>query len=113
MRSVRRLIDLAGHIAELQSAAAEGRAIPAGRLYGLPELPDGDYWVDTAGASALTGAAPKTITAWLTRGGPARHPFPTPERFLYRLYWRWTEVESWLAEQAARASAMSRSRRSM
>lgn len=44
-------------------------------------------WVDILGASVITGVAPKTITGWLAKGGPARHPFPPAYRFLYRLYW--------------------------
>jgi hypothetical protein len=65
-----------------------------GRLYGLPELRD-DYWVDMAGAAALTGVQPRTITSWLTRGGPICNPFPVPYRLLYRLYWPGTEIGSW------------------
>jgi hypothetical protein len=69
--------------------------VPAGRLFGLPELPGGEYWLDMAGATACTGVPPKTITGWLARGGPVRNPFPVPQRFLYRLYWRGTEIASW------------------
>jgi predicted DNA-binding transcriptional regulator AlpA len=65
-------------------------------LYGLPEPPPGsDCWVDIAGAAVLTGAAPKTITSWLVRGGPARNPFPRARRFLYRLYWPKAEIDAW------------------
>jgi hypothetical protein len=34
--------DVATHAAQLRRARAEGRTPPAGRLLGLPELPDGD-----------------------------------------------------------------------
>ena len=62
-----------------------------GRLYGWPELPDDDYWADVVGAAALTGVPPKTITSWLSRGGPIRNPFPVPRKLL----WRWTKIGSW------------------
>ncbi|RSN46565.1 helix-turn-helix transcriptional regulator [Actinomadura sp. WAC 06369] len=96
-------IDLAEHAQELASARAAGRQAPAGRLLGLPELPGGDVWVDTAGASAVTGIAPKTITGWLTRGGPKALPFPAPHRFLYRNHWPLSELEDWA--QAYRAES--------
>lgn len=59
-------------------AVGAGAAVPAGRLYGLPELSSDGCWVDMAGAAALTEVAPRTITSWLARGGPIRNPFPTP-----------------------------------
>ena len=83
--------------------------VPTGRLYGLPELPDGGCWVDTAGAAALTGVPPKTITSWLARGGPLRNPFPRPARILYRLYWPRAEVESWRAREQPGGQAQRRS----
>jgi predicted DNA-binding transcriptional regulator AlpA len=86
---------LAVRIAELTDAASGGHAVPAGRLYGLRELPGDDCWVDIAGTAAITGVAPKTITGWLARGGPVRNRFPSPERILYRSYWPRSEVESW------------------
>jgi hypothetical protein len=94
-------IELATRAAVLAEAARTGRAVPAGRLLGLPELPGDDYWVDMAGATALTGIPPKTITGWLARGGPVRNPFPVPQRFLYRLHWRGTEIASWRARETA------------
>ena len=54
-------------------------------------------WVDIAGASAVSGAAPKTITGWLSRGGPKHCPFPAAHRFLYRLYWPLFQIEAWTA----------------
>lgn len=54
-----------------------------------------------AGAAALTGVPPKTITSWLARGGPVRNPFPVPQRFLYRLYWRRVDIASWQARETA------------
>jgi hypothetical protein len=52
------------------------RAVPAGRLFGLLELPGDNYWLDMVGATASTGIPPKTITGWLARGGPVRNPPP-------------------------------------
>ena len=92
-------VGLAARARALTEALRTATAPPAGRLLGLPELPDNDYWLDTAGVTALTGIRPKTISSWLARGGPVRNPFPVPQRFLYRLYWRGTCVSSWLANE--------------
>ena len=43
---------LTARIAALNEAVRAGWAVLAGRLYGLPELPDGDCWADIAGAAA-------------------------------------------------------------
>jgi hypothetical protein len=94
-------VELAAHAAALAEAIHTGKAVPAGRLLGLPELPGDDHWLDMAGATALTGIPPKTITSWLTRGGPVRNPFPVPQRLLYRLYWRGTEITSWQTKENA------------
>jgi hypothetical protein len=94
-------VELAAHATALAEAIHNGKAVPAGRLLGLPELPGDDYWLDMAGATALTGIPPKTITSWLTRGGPVRNPFPVPQRLLYRLYWRGTEITSWQTKENA------------
>lgn len=67
----------------------------AGRLLGLPELPEGDYWVDIAGATALLDVPPRTISSWLARRRPRKHPFPQPNRILYRLYWRASVLRRW------------------
>lgn len=91
--------DLAERAEELAAAIEAGRDVPAGRLLGLPELPPGDVWVDIAGASVLANAAPKTITSWLTRGGPKRNPFPAATRVLYRLYWPASVIRAWRVEQ--------------
>jgi len=91
------LVGLAEQRSALAGAVSAGRPVPAGRLFGLPELAGDDYWVDIAGASALTGIPPKTITSWLTRGGPKRNPFPVPRRHLYRLHWTRAEITSWQA----------------
>ena len=72
-------IELATHAAALIEAIRTGRAVPAGRLFGLPELPGDDYWLDMAGATAVTGIPPKTITSWLARGRPAPAT-PSPRR---------------------------------
>lgn len=91
-----RSVTLAAQHQALVEALAEAKAVPAGRLLGLPELPDDDVWVDTAGAAALVRVNPKTITGWLARGGPKKQPFPSPHRLLYRLYWRRSAIEAWL-----------------
>ncbi len=91
-------VDLTTHVAALQAALDRPSGPPAGRLLGLPELADGDLWCDIAGAVAITGVAPKTITGWITRRGPARHPFPQPDRVLYRLYWSVASVRTWLED---------------
>ena len=93
------LVPLAAHLMALAEAVNTGRPVPTGRLFGLPELPDNDYWVDIAGAAAVTGVPPNTITSWLTRGGPTRNPFPAPRRHLYRLYWPCTEISMWQAKR--------------
>jgi hypothetical protein len=92
-------VELAAHANALAEAIRSGGAVPAGRLFGLPELPGGDCWLDIAGATASTGVPPKTITSWLARGGPVRNPFPSAQRLLYRLYWRGTEITSWQARE--------------
>ena len=61
-------VELADHLSFLAEAAEAGTTVPAGRLYGLPELPDDGCWLDMAGAAALTRVPPKTIASWLTRG---------------------------------------------
>src|ERR1022692_4752046 len=92
-------VELSDHISALNAAVGVGAVIPAGRLYGLPELPGGCCWVDMAGAAALTGVPPKTITSWLARRGPLRNPFPAPARILYRLYWPRPDIESWRSRE--------------
>ncbi|GGM83972.1 hypothetical protein GCM10012275_63230 [Longimycelium tulufanense] len=83
----------------LRQAQAAEQPIPAGRLLGLPELPDGDVWVDAAGASAVTRCAPKTISGWLARRNPADNPFPKPVRLLYRNYWPLSVLTAWQARE--------------
>jgi hypothetical protein len=97
-------VELASRLSALAEAVHAAEAVPAGRLFGLEELPDGDCWVDIAGAAALTGTAPKTITSWRTRGGPVRDPFPVPRRLLYRLYWPRQEIMRWTDRQRALAA---------
>lgn len=87
--------DLTRHLLALSEAVEGGSLPPTGRLLGLPELPHNDCWVDIAGASALTGVRPKTITSWLSRRGPKRNPFPRPHRLLYRLYWPHSVIHAW------------------
>jgi hypothetical protein len=103
-------VDLAAHLSALADGVRSGHRMPAGRLFGLPELPDDDYWVDIAGAPAFTGAPPKTITSWLTRGGPRSNPFPSPHRHLYRLLWPRREIVSWLVRRHAHELTAGRSR---
>jgi len=86
--------DMDARTRELTASIAAGTA-PAGRLLGLPELPDDGAWVDIAGAAAVTGYPAKTITGWLSRGYPKGNPFPGPLRILYRLYWPLAEIETW------------------
>lgn len=78
-------------------AAETGSAdeLTAGRVWGMPELDNGDCWVDAAGASVLIGVQVKTITSWLARGQPRENPFPTGHRLLYRLYWPLSEIQAW------------------
>src|SRR5258708_7037594 len=71
-------VQLAAHLAALAEAVNTGQSVPTGRLFGLPELSGNDYWVDIAGAAAITGIPPNTITSWLVRGRPRRNPFPAP-----------------------------------
>lgn len=84
------------HLSRQVRAALEGGPVSGGRLWGLPELPDGDAWADIAGASILTGREPRTITSYLARGNPRRNPFPPAHRILYRLYWPVSELRAWL-----------------
>ena len=71
-------IQLAAHLAALAEAVNTSRPVPTGRLCGLPELPGNDYWVDIAGAAAITGIPPNTITSWLARGQAETQPLPRP-----------------------------------
>lgn len=87
-------VDLEVQAESIRLTLAAGRRPPAGGLLGLPEL-DGDVWADIAGAAAITGAPPRTITGWLNRRGPKRCPFPEPRRSLYRLYWPVSALQSW------------------
>ena len=96
-------VRLTAHATAMAEVIRAGGTVPAGRLFGLPELPGGDCWLDMAGATAVTGVPPKTITSWLARGGPVRNPFPSPQRLLYRLYWRSTEITSWQTREKAAA----------
>jgi hypothetical protein len=93
------VVDLDQQRESLAESIRHGRFVPAGRLLGLPELPDGDVWVDTAGASAVARAAPKTMSGWLARQRPRGNPFPQPTRVLYRLYWPLSAVSSWRRRQ--------------
>jgi hypothetical protein len=79
-------VDLGAQVESIRAALAAGQRSPAGQLLGLPEL-DSDVWADIAGAVAITGAQPRTISGWLSRKGPRRCPFPEPRRSMYRLYW--------------------------
>jgi predicted DNA-binding transcriptional regulator AlpA len=82
-------------MSSLVAALSSGRRVSAGRLFGLPELPEDDVWMDIAGVAALTGVKPKTLTGWITRRGPKARPFPPPFRLMYRLYWPRSSVEDW------------------
>lgn len=89
-------IELSEHLTELRRIISEGSELPAGRLLGLPNLPDDDFWVDIAGAAALCNVRPSTITGWLSKSGPKRRPFPQPMRLHYRLYWPSSAIRRWL-----------------
>ncbi|WP_194829249.1 hypothetical protein [Nocardia sp. XZ_19_231] len=88
-------LDLADRSAQIRQARASGEKPPAGRLLGLPELPDGDVWVDIAGVEAITEIPSRTVSGWMARGGPKKAPFPAPHRVLYRLYWPLSVLEQW------------------
>jgi len=95
-------VETAGLVDQVEALAAavdSGGAAPAGRLWGLPELGEGQCWVDIAGASVLARVQPRTITGWLSRGGPRRNPFPAPARYLYRLYWPEQAIRAWRATE--------------
>ncbi len=92
-------VDLEAQAESIRVMLVAGRRPPAGQLLGLPEL-DGDVWADIAGAAAITGAPPRTITGWLNRRGPKRCPFPEPRRSLYRLYWPVSVLQSWRDDYA-------------
>lgn len=96
-------VSLDAHIESIRTMLATGQRQPAGQLLGLPKL-DGDLWADIAGASAITGAPPRTITGWLSRGGPKRCPFPEPRRSLYRLYWPVSVLQAWCDDYVAGVS---------
>lgn len=88
--------DLSELTEEIRAAIAKGSVPAAGALLGLPPLDD-DVWVDSAGATAVTGIPPRTISGWLSRGGPKHCPFPAARRYLYRRYWPLSELRAWRA----------------
>ncbi|MGW4125789.1 hypothetical protein [Nocardia sp. NPDC004711] len=90
-------VALGDKMAELLAAWESGEPLTGGQLFGLPPL-DGDVWVDIAGASVITRVEPKTITSFLSRGKPKACPFPTPSKFLGRLYWPATTLLSWTTQ---------------
>lgn len=92
-------VDLDAQVESIRAALAAGQHSPAGQLLGLPEL-DGDVWADIAGAVAITGAQPRTISGWLSRKGPRRCPFPEPRRSMYRLYWPVSVLQAWCEDYA-------------
>jgi hypothetical protein len=92
-------VALDAQIESIRAMLAAGQRSPAGQLLGLPELDD-DVWADIAGAAAITGAPPRTITGWIHRRGPKRCPFPEPRRSLYRLYWPVSVLQSWRDDYA-------------
>jgi hypothetical protein len=98
------IVDLKGQLAVIREALAGGRRPPAGGLLGLPALED-DVWVDTAGAAAVAGVPPSTITSWLSRGRPAARPFPAAHRYLRRLYWPLSEIEAWAGDHRPKETA--------
>ena len=99
VRAASEPVALDAQLESIRTMLAAGQRPPAGQLLGLPDL-DGDVWADIAGAAAITGAAPRTITGWLNRHGPKRCPFPEPRRSLYRLYWPVSVLQSWRDDYA-------------
>ncbi len=91
-------IAMADKVAELRAAWSAGQPLSGGQLFGLPAL-NGDVWVDTAGATVITGLPAKTITSYLSRGKPRSNPFPAASKFLGRNYWPATPLLDWAAEQ--------------
>ncbi|RJQ70545.1 hypothetical protein D5S17_28875 [Pseudonocardiaceae bacterium YIM PH 21723] len=85
-------VDLA---AEWDRVQAGDQQPTGGRVWGLPELAEGELWVDIAGASVIAGIPSKSITAYLAQGRPKRNPFPAAHRFLYRLYWPMGVIQAW------------------
>jgi hypothetical protein len=53
-------VQLTAHLSALTDAVSAGRPVPTGRLFGLPELPDNDYWVDIAGTHSPAPADTST-----------------------------------------------------
>ncbi len=98
-------ITVEAHYDALRAAMRNAETIPVGRLWGLPDLGDSDMWVDIAGAAVLAQVKPKTLTGWLSRGGPKKRPFPAPTRLMHRLYWRRSTIEAWRQDRPARPRA--------
>ena len=103
-------VSLDEHAQAVAAALAANHPLPMGRLLGLPELEDADYWVDIAGASVILRVKPKTITSWLALEGPAASPLPRPSRILYRLYWRRSDLDAWLSSRVSDPGPASRRR---
>ncbi|ONF73962.1 hypothetical protein [Amycolatopsis keratiniphila] len=92
-------------LAERWKTISSGAAAPSGGgLWGLPELPDGEVWVDMAGASVIACLSPSTIRSYLTTGKPKRNPFPPARRYLYRLFWPLSEIRDWRAAEDGQAA---------
>jgi hypothetical protein len=89
------------HQAALATAVSLGEPAPAGRLFGLPELPGDDAWCDIAGASVIAGVPMTTVTDWLASGSPEYNPFPAPALVLCRLYWKLSDLDSWKTGEIA------------
>jgi hypothetical protein len=91
-------VALADKVAELRAAWRAGEPLSGGQVFGLPPL-EADVWVDTAGATVITGVPPKTITSYLSRAKPKSCPFPIPSKFLGRNYWPASSLLDWAAAQ--------------
>lgn len=91
-------MDLHRRQASLETLISTGKTPSAGRLFGLPELPNGDIWVDIAGATLVLGVQTGTLSSWLSRRGPKSCPLPRPRRILYRNYWPKSTLETWRYE---------------
>lgn len=84
-----------------QVGELEAGTLTGGLVWGLPELPDGDMWVDIFGVSALTGLTPVNIRGRLHRREKYRNVFPAPYNYFAMTWWPLSEIKEWLAVENA------------
>lgn len=82
----------------LSAAQAQGTDVPSGAIWGLPDPPAGDVWVDLIGASVITGQTVSGIRNRLNRSEKFRKPFPTPVKYLGILLWPKTIIDAWVSD---------------